>query len=284
MLTPAQQHFNRVMAERRHASREPSQLEMTAYETMLHRLRLDKARLSRVQSQKAKADLKRELLPDYQPWVEGVLAADSGQSDDVLTTVMIWCCDCGNIAEALRIGQYVLRHKLPMPDQYKRTTATVLVEEICDPVLAAFKANPAVAPITADLLEGLRGLTQNEDMPDQVRSKLLKALGYTLRLTDNVESLTDAVEYLRQAALLNPKKAGVTRDIELLQRALKKSGQPADGDGDGAGEQPAVTIAETQVTPPPAPPKTKRETKKPATKGRAAAKKKTSTTRQKAAS
>ncbi|WP_343274185.1 hypothetical protein [Klebsiella pneumoniae] len=58
MLTPAQQHFNRVMAERRHASREPSQLEMTAYETMLHRLRLDKARLSRVQSQKAKANLK----------------------------------------------------------------------------------------------------------------------------------------------------------------------------------------------------------------------------------
>ena len=94
------------MAERRHASREPSQLEMTAYETMLHRLRLDKARLSRVQSQKAK-----ELLPDNQPWIEGVLTADSGQSDDVLTTVMIWCCDCGNIAEALRIGQYVLRHK-----------------------------------------------------------------------------------------------------------------------------------------------------------------------------
>jgi hypothetical protein len=59
-------------------------------------------------------------------------------------------------------------------------------------------------------------------MPDEVRSKLLKALGYTLRLTDNVESLTAAVEYLRQAAVLNPKK-GVTRDIELLQRALKKS-------------------------------------------------------------
>ena len=282
MLTPAQQHFHRVMAERRHASREPSQLEMTAYETMLHRLRLDKARLSRVQSNKAKADLKRELLPDYQPWIEGVLAADSGQSDDVLTTVMIWCCDCGNIAEALRIGQYVLRRKLPMPDQYKRTTATVLVEEICDPILAAFKANPAVAPVAADLLEGLRGMTQNEDMPDQVRSKLLKALGYTLRLTDNVESLTAAVEYLRQAALLNPKKAGVTRDIELLQRALKKSGPTADGDG--ADEQPAVTITETQAAPPPAPPKAKRETKKPAAKGKAATKTGTSTTRQKAAS
>ena len=46
---------------------------------------------------------------------------------------MIWCCDCGNIAEALH-WWYVLRHGLPMPDQYRRTTATVLVEEICDPV------------------------------------------------------------------------------------------------------------------------------------------------------
>ncbi|MDT8883189.1 phage terminase small subunit [Klebsiella aerogenes] len=282
MLTPAQQHFNRVMAERRHASREPSQLEMTSYETMLHRLRLDKARLSRVQSQKAKADLKRELLPDYLPWIEGVLTADSGQSDDVLTTVMIWCCDCGNIAEALRIGQYVLRHKLPMPDQYRRTTATVLVEEICDPVLAAFKANPAVAPVAADLLEALRGLTLNEDMPDEVRSKLLKALGYTLRLTDNVESLTAAVEYLRQAAVLNPKKAGVTRDIELLQRALKKSGQPADGnDADG---KPEANSTETQTATPPAQPKAKRETKKPAAKSKPAVKKKTTTARQKAAS
>ncbi|WP_245394512.1 hypothetical protein [Escherichia coli] len=98
-------------------------------------------------------------------------------------------------------------------------------------------------------------------MPDEVRSKLLKALGYTLRLTDNVESLTAAVEYLRQAAVLNPKKAGVTRDIELLQRALKKSGQPADGDG--ADGKPEANSTETQTATPPAQPKAKRETKSP---------------------
>ncbi|WP_252500998.1 phage terminase small subunit, partial [Escherichia coli] len=65
---------------------------------------------------------------DYQPWIDGVLAADTGQADEVITTVMIWAADAGDIAQALRIGQYVLRHKIPMPDQYKRTTATVLVE------------------------------------------------------------------------------------------------------------------------------------------------------------
>jgi hypothetical protein len=135
---------------------------------------------------------------------------------------MIWCADCGNIADALRIGEYALRHKLPMPDQYQRTTATVLVEEICDPLLAAFKADPTKAPISADLLEALRGLTQNEDMPDEVRAKLLKALGYTLRLEEQQESRVTAVGYLRHAAVLSPKKAGVTRDIEILQRQLDK--------------------------------------------------------------
>lgn len=119
-------------------------------------------------------------------------------------------------------------------------------------------------------------------MPDEVRSKLLKALGYTLRLTDNVESLTAAVEYLRQAAVLNPKKAGVTRDIELLQRALKKSGQPADGDGEDG--KPEANSTETQTAKPPAQPKAKRETKKPAAKSKPAAKKRTTTARQKAAS
>ncbi|MFR3778072.1 MAG: hypothetical protein ACLTW6_03755 [Enterobacter sp.] len=110
-------------------------------------------------------------------------------------------------------------------------------------------------------------------MPDEVRSKLLKALGYTLRLTDNVESLTAAVEYLRQAAVLNPKKAGVTRDIELLQRALKKSGQLADGDG--ADAKPEANSTETQTATPPTQPKAKRETKKPAAKSKPAAKKRT---------
>lgn len=44
-------------------------------------------------------------------------------------------------------------------------------------------------------------------MPDEVRSKLLKALGYTLRLTDNVESLTAAVEYLPPGGSVEPEKS-----------------------------------------------------------------------------
>ncbi|MEI7367028.1 phage terminase small subunit [Pectobacterium sp. 1950-15] len=219
MLTPAQRHFQTVMAQR-HGKSNGGDVERTAYEQQLHRLRMDKSRLSQVQSAATKAELKRELLPDYQGWVNGVLASDSGQADEVLTTIMIWAIDAGLISDALRIADYVLRHRLPMPDQYKRTVATTLVDEICDPALAAFKADTNAVPLAADLLLWLEQLTAGEDMPDQVRAKLYKTLGYTLRLDNN--ELSAARDWLQRAVTLFD-GIGVKRDIELLGRALKKS-------------------------------------------------------------
>lgn len=236
MLTPAQKHFDRVMAERR-SNRGATTADRTAYEQILFRLRMDKSDLSRIQGNTAKAKLKSLRLPDYEPWIDGVLAADTGQADEVITTVMIWAADAGDIAQALRIGQYVLRHKIPMPDQYKRTTATVLVEEICDPILAAFKANPAKASVSLDNLNALNGITTNEDMPDQVRAKLFKVMGYTLRLNQDVESQQLARSHLQEAIRLNA-KIGVARDIELLDRNIKKL--TASSGGEGEGDAPPV--------------------------------------------
>ena len=253
MLTPAQKHFDRVMAERR-SNRGTTTAERTAYEQVLFRLRMDKADLSRIQSNAGKAKLKSERLPDYQPWIDGVLAADTGQADEVITTVMIWAADAGDIAQALRIGQYVLRNKIPMPDQYKRTTATVLVEEICDPILAAFKANPAKASVSIDNLNALSGITTHEDMPDQVRAKLFKVMGYTVRLNQDVESQQLARSHLQEAIRLNA-KIGVARDIELLDRNIKKltASSGGEGEGDAPPVQPEAQPEAAKVAPEKAP-------------------------------
>lgn len=262
MLTPAQKHFDRVMAERR-SNRGTTTAERTAYEQILFRLRMDKADLSRIQSNAGKAKLKSERLPDYQPWIDGVLAADTGQADEVITTVMIWAADAGDIAQALRIGQYVLRHKIPMPDQYKRTTATVLVEEICDPILAAFKANPAKASVSIDNLNALNGITTHEDMPDQVRAKLFKVMGYTVRLNQDVESQQLARSHLQEAIRLNA-KIGVARDIELLDRNIKKltAASGGEGEGDAPPVQPEVKPEAAKAAPEKAP-RTTAAAKKP---------------------
>lgn len=253
MLTPAQKHFDRVMAERR-SNRGATTADRTAYEQILFRLRMDKSDLSRIQGNTAKAKLKSLRLPDYEPWIDGVLAADTGQADEVITTVMIWAADAGDIAQALRIGQYVLRHKIPMPDQYRRTTATVLVEEICDPILAAFKANPAKTSVSVDNLNALNGITTNEDMPDQVRAKLFKVMGYTVRLNQDVESQQLARSHLQEAIRLNA-KIGVARDIELLDRNIKKliAASGGEGEGDASPVQPEAKPEAAKTAPEKAP-------------------------------
>jgi hypothetical protein len=38
---------------------------------IMHRLRMDQSALKRVQSDQAKAAMKRQLLPHYEGWIEG---------------------------------------------------------------------------------------------------------------------------------------------------------------------------------------------------------------------
>lgn len=248
MLTPARRHFENVMAQNR-GNGVATFADMTAYEQILHRLRIDMNRLKGIQSNKTKAEEKQKLLPDYQGWIDGTLAADSGQADEVLTRVMLWHIDAGNIAEALRIGEYVIRHQLSMPDRFSRTAAVTLIDEICDPVLAAFKASPNVAPLGADLLKALDGLTTGQDVPEAVRAKLWKAIGYTLRTVQ--ETQPEALEYL-QKAITEFSEIGVKREIEQLERLLKKSALPdtaaAGSETPGSDQQAIPTSAVTAVT------------------------------------
>lgn len=79
-MTPARAHYLRVSAEMAQAHTQAgSGLEnCTEYELMLVKLAADRRRLKSVQSMERKAEVKRGLLPDYAPWIDGVLAAGRG--------------------------------------------------------------------------------------------------------------------------------------------------------------------------------------------------------------
>jgi len=143
----------------------------------------------------------------------------------------------------------VIRHQLAMPDLFQRTAAVTLIDEICDPVLAAFKAQSNVVTVSVDLLKALDGLTTGQDVPEQVRAKLWKAIGYTLRTVP--ETQPEALEYL-QTAITEFSEIGVKREIEQLDRLLKKSALPdaaaAGGETPGNDEQAIPTSAVTAVT------------------------------------
>ena len=231
MLTPAQKHFQRVMAERHGKTDEQSDTARTAHEQIMHRLRMDQSALKRVQSDQAKAAMKRQLLPHYEGWIEGTLDGDSGRQDEVIVTLMVWAIDAGDYALASRIGRYVVTHGLLMPDRFNRTAATVLVDEICDPILVQVKADDTtdVTPYLA-VLDEVAEFTAGSDMPDVVRAKLCKARAFALR-NGTTEEQTTALALLRQALTLDA-GAGVKKEIERLARVVKKAAAAAGGGGD----------------------------------------------------
>ncbi|ART03904.1 terminase [Klebsiella variicola] len=241
MLTPAQRHFQRVMAERHGKTDEQSDTARTAHEQIMHRLRMDQSALKRVQSDQAKAAMKRQLLPHYEGWIEGTLDGDSGRQDEVIVTLMVWAIDAGDYVLAARIGRYVVAHGLLMPDRFNRTAATILVDEICDPILVQVKADDTtdVTPYLA-VLDDVADFTSGSDMPDVVRAKLCKARAFALR-NGTTEEQAIALALLRQALTLDA-GAGVKKEIERLARAVKKAaaeagaGRGGDADGTDSGD------------------------------------------------
>ncbi|HGF3788140.1 TPA: phage terminase small subunit [Citrobacter freundii] len=251
MLTPAQRHFQKVMAERRGQADEESDIQRTAHEQILHRLRMDLSRLSGVQSEETKAEMKKSMLPEYEGWIEGTLDGDSGRQDEVITRLMVWAIDCRDYALALRLGRYVVRHGLTLPDNFNRTAATFLTEEMSKPLLTL-----AAADADADLSSGIAvldevaGIVADSDMPDVVRAKLCKARALARRGATDITTKAEALALFREALTRNP-NAGVKKEIATLAREVKKLSADS-----GTGEGDTASIDKTDGTAEPVPEKT----------------------------
>ncbi|AIY42981.1 Phage terminase [Collimonas arenae] len=178
-LSPAQRHKARVLAERAAADASPGGVTGgTAYELMLYKLANDCRNLKLIQSVSKKIERKAVLLPEYQDWIDGVLAAGKGGQDDVLTTLLVWHIDVGDYARALDMAQYAVEHELTLSDQYSRTIPTMLMDEFAS---AYSGGNLAEDPVQAvAVLTQVAALTNHCDAPDQARAKLYKATAYAM--------------------------------------------------------------------------------------------------------
>lgn len=193
------------------------------------RLTHDLRRLKEIKSVERKIDAKREMLPAYSAWVDGVLEANAGTGDgiaaEVVPTIMLWSVDVGDYDRALQIGAFVLAHKVTMPARYERDAATILVEEIAT---AALKDQAAGKRFPLRVLEAVEEMTAGDDMHDQVRAKLVKAIGVELfEAAMRVEEAgvpapkaqADALAKLQIAHRLND-RIGVKDKIKRLEKAL----------------------------------------------------------------
>jgi len=194
-------------------SRRPSPA-ASEYELLLARLGVDLRRLKEIQSVERKIELKRELLPAYLPWIEGVLLSGDdavGNQDQVFVQCMIWAIDIGDYLHGLAMARYVIDHELAMPERFDRTANTFIAEEIAD---AALKAYGQDQDFDLEVLHAVDELVDGADIFDEVRAKLEKAIGLGLaRQAEAIEDGGDGPAGLR--------KATIGRALGHLKRALE---------------------------------------------------------------
>lgn len=223
--TPAKRHVQRLLAAG--AAMRAASGDLMAgtpiHQQMQLQLAGDRARLKQIQSTQAKAQLKLALLPTYNAYVDGVLAANQGGDDVVVATVMLWAIDAGDYTRGLDLAEYVLAHGLGMPDSFSRTTGCVVAEELA---VAALNAQRTGARFDQNTLDRALTLTEQHDMPDQVRAKLLLARGRNLMLgaddqaTHSAPQIAVAIANLRRAIQLHD-SCGGKEDLKRAERLLK---------------------------------------------------------------
>lgn len=233
-LSPAQRHRARILAQQQ-AAQAAAQSPHGAllggpHELMLAQLHAHQRTLKGIQSVERKIEAKRSMLADFEDYVAGVLDADGGAQDAVITAMLIWQLDVGNWPRALTLAAYCMRHSLTLPDQYKRNLPTMLLDEVADAAILGKLTGLDALTTLARVDE----LTSGHDTHDQARAKLHKAIGWAAmgktRTSDlsaeqikalGLDSLQISLKHLQRALELDS-QAGVKKDVERLERRLKE--------------------------------------------------------------
>ena len=172
----------------------------------------DDQQLSNIQSISHKTELKKEFLPFYIPWIEGTIAEGVGSQDDMLVKLMVWCLDTHDFKTAVDIAAYALLNDFVMPEPFTRDVATVFVEQLAEEMLSLEKDTDV--SVHADLVQRAIEVTTSQDMPDQVRAKLYRVLGDSLKDAKP----DDAINAYKIAIKLED-KVGCKKDLAQLEKA-----------------------------------------------------------------
>lgn len=207
---------------------------------ILLRLRHDLRRLKAIQSIERKVDAKREMISEYRAWCDQMLSLGratngnqlgSSGADDVLPTIMIWSIDTGDWGRAIELAEHVLRFDIPLPSRYQRQAASLIAEEFAE---AALKVQARGEAFPVDVLEEVDLLTMHDDMHDEIRAKLMKAIGTEYARAAEAAGEDPEFAEIADRALLPLKRAqdlhgrvGVKTTIQRLEKLRAKATAPA---------------------------------------------------------
>lgn len=212
-VSPAMMHRASVESSVKDGSTGVTACHSNEYRAIQHLLHADLRRLSKIPSKLKRNELKGELTAEYESYIQPVVVSgDCGKSNEVFSTILVWCVDAMLLDQALKMLPVALASGLNSPRGFKkRRLSEIVVEDISKSVIE--HQEPGL--FKASLLT-LENAVSDVCLPDYIRAKLYKALGFSVMK----ESATESVKYFGLSYTYNP-KGGVGA---LLKRYQKLTG------------------------------------------------------------
>lgn len=217
-MTLAQKHFDQSIAAE--AATDGIDINaLTVYQRLYKNLKDDKAILKNIVSISDKIKAKAAMIPNYSDWIKGVIDTGRAADDDQVTpTLLVWMIDTGALDAAMPLAQLAIETQMASTDEYSRTMPEIIIEQMAEQISAGSEIS---LPNLQTLIDWVTAKADNglhiNNMPDQIRAKLLKAAGERAEEQDEVEH---AIALYEQALAYN-ERSGVKKRIVALKKQIE---------------------------------------------------------------
>lgn len=218
-MTLLRQHFDQSNA----AEATADNIDLNAlsvYQRLYKSLKDDKAILKNIASIQDKIKAKAAMIPNYSDWIQGVIDTGRAPEDDQVTpTLLVWMIDTGALDQAMPLAQLAIETQMASTDEYSRTMPEIIIEQMAEQISAGSDISLTNLQTLIDWVTAKadNGLHIN-NMPDQIRAKLLKAAG---ERAEEQEEIEHAIALYEQALAYN-ERCGVKKRLDALKKQLEK--------------------------------------------------------------
>lgn len=218
-MTLIRQHFDQSIAAA--AATDNIDLNaLTVYQRLYKSLKDDKAILKNIASIKDKIKAKSAMIPNYSDWIQGVIDTGRAAEDDQVTpTLLVWMIDTGALDQAMPLAQLAIETQMASTDEYSRTMPEIIIEQMAEQISAGSDIS---LPNLQNLIDWVTAKSDGglhiNNMPDQIRAKLLKAAG---ERAEEQEEIEHAIALYEQAIAYN-ERCGVKKRLDALKKQLEK--------------------------------------------------------------
>lgn len=193
---------------------------LTVYQRLYKSLKDDKAILKNIASIQDKIKAKAAMIPNYSDWIQGVIDTGRAAEDDQVTpTLLVWMIDTGALDQAMPLAQLAIETQMASTDEYSRTMPEIIIEQMVEQISAGSDIS---LPNLQTLIDWVTAKADNglhiNNMPDQIRAKLLKAAG---ERAEEQEEIEHAIALYEQALAYN-ERCGVKKRLDALKKQLEK--------------------------------------------------------------